>query len=325
LHLESIHSSFVSQAGLFTYSRIVQKSRFMSTSFQRTYPPYSYPQKFTGSWPNSKKVAIIPVLNIEIWYSGNTQNSGPPIQPHLARLNPDVANSGWRKYGNRVGLPRLVNIFNEIGIPFTCSLNADIIEQEPYVLKTLETSKTNWDIVAHGLNNSQTFEGLSLPLQEEYIEESLTILRKLGKPITGWSSPGFATSNETASLLSSHGIQFSLDCTDDDAPYLRSITTEKGNKEIIYFPYSMETNDITLILNRNYTGEEYENAIVDHVQRLCDENKDCQSKKIVALGIHTFIIGQPGRALHLRNALIKMQSMPQVWFANYEMLLKNLR
>lgn len=54
---------------------------------------------------------------------------GPSIQPHLQSV-PEVANSGWRDYGNRRGLQRLVSMFKDLGIPATAVINSEATKED---------------------------------------------------------------------------------------------------------------------------------------------------------------------------------------------------
>jgi allantoinase len=88
---------------------------------------------------------------------------------------------------------------------------------------------------------------------------------------------------------------------------------------LLVLPYSMETNDISLCLVARYTGEQYATALLDHVRRLCEEAADGVTS-LVALGLHTFIAGQPARAGHLERALGQMAELPALWFATGAMI-----
>ena len=62
-----------------------------------------------------------PSFFLQVFVSGNR---GPAIQPHLQSV-PEVANSGWRDYGNKRGLQRLVSMFKHLGIPVTAVINSE--------------------------------------------------------------------------------------------------------------------------------------------------------------------------------------------------------
>ena len=73
--------------------------------------------------PNSSTSELVSPTapNLEVFVPGNR---GPAIQPHLQSV-PEVANSGWRDYGNKRGLQRLVSMFKNLGIPVTAVINSE--------------------------------------------------------------------------------------------------------------------------------------------------------------------------------------------------------
>ena len=146
------------------------------------------------NWPNTCQVGIVPVINAEVFINGH---GGPCIQPHLSHLTPDIANSGWRDYGNKQGTHRLLNIFSELEIPVSIALNSYLVDQEPDLFQSilaLSKHTENIDIIGHGLTNSlSAVKHLSF---EEQVKTSLDQIQKaLGgeKRPTAWLTPGFAT------------------------------------------------------------------------------------------------------------------------------------
>ena len=91
-------------------------------------PAYSaLPSRKLPSLPDQARVAVYVVMNIEHFTFGRL---GTAIQPHLTS-SPEIANYGWRDYGNRVGIWRLFELFAELGIPVTAALNAEMVELYP--------------------------------------------------------------------------------------------------------------------------------------------------------------------------------------------------
>jgi hypothetical protein len=113
----------------------------------------------------------------------------------------------------------------------------------------------------------------------------------------------------------------SLDATNDDVLYKLKSSIDK-EKELIILPYSMETNDISLCMSQGYTGQQYSQTLIDYVEQLSLENKS--KAKVVCFGLHTFIVGTPAKAFHLKQALEKIKQMPNVCFFNCKQLLKLL-
>lgn len=92
-------------------------------------PAYSaLPSRNLPSLPHRARVAVYVVMNIEHFTFGKL---GTAIQPHLTS-SPEIANYGWRDYGNRVGIWRLFELFAELGIPVTAALNAEMVDLYPH-------------------------------------------------------------------------------------------------------------------------------------------------------------------------------------------------
>ena len=76
-------------------------------------------------WPGGKRLALIVTMNCEFWdlikdsdkpyYAG-----GPPMLPDPMPGNvADFPNFTWREYGQRVGVWRLFDVFEEAGVPLS--------------------------------------------------------------------------------------------------------------------------------------------------------------------------------------------------------------
>ena len=81
------------------------------------------------------RVALILTFNLETWdltkdsdkpyYAG-----GPAILPDSLPANtPDFPNYTWREYGQRVGIWRLFELFEEMGVKASCTTNAVTFER----------------------------------------------------------------------------------------------------------------------------------------------------------------------------------------------------
>ena len=253
-------------------------------------------------WAGGKKVFVVPVVNVEVFVPGS---GGPSIQPHLQSI-PEVANRGWRDYGNRRGLQRLCAMFKELGIPATAVVNSEAAKLE-HVAKALKES--GWELGAHGLNNSSGAAKLSRTEEEAYFKQTLDDLQQsLGTRPRTWLTPGFSVTERTPEIAVQSGIEAFLDFVDDDVPYYLS---HEGGKRTLCLPYCMETNDFSCVLTKHFDGRQYAQAIEDHVCQLAKE----EGEKVVCLGMHTFVAGAPARVLALTEALGRLQQVPGVCFA----------
>ena len=88
----------------------------------------------------------------------------------------------------------------------------------------------------------------------------------------------------------------------------------------------METNDFSLVLGRHLSPHDYAKSIESHIEQLADEAKESGNPKLVCIGLHTFVAGQPGYARELGKALERLQSYSghHVRFATVEDVVKSI-
>mmetsp|Transcript_44815 Transcript_44815/g.129632 ORF Transcript_44815/g.129632 Transcript_44815/m.129632 type:complete len:510 (-) Transcript_44815:147-1676(-) len=260
-------------------------------------------QEVKGGWGSGSHVFVVPVVNVEVFAPGC---GGPAIQPHLQSV-PEVANKGWRDYGNRRGLQRLSEMFKSLGVPATAVINSDAAKLD-YVAKVLKES--GWELGAHGINNSSGNAKMSREEEEAVFKKCLDELEaSLGtRPVT-WLTPGFSVTERTPEIAAAAGIKAFLDFVDDDVPY--DLLHAGSNRRLLCLPYGMETNDFSLVLTKHHDPRQYAQALEDHVRQLAKE----PGEKVVCLGMHTFVAGTPARALALSEALGRLKELPGVRFA----------
>ena len=254
-----------------------------------------------SSWPGGRKVAVWVTLNIECFVPGRP---GPSIQPHLARGN-DIANYGWREYGNRRGFWRLLDLFKESGTPVTAALNGSLCHRHPDVVQAV--ADAGWPVIAHGFDSSTPHYGLARADELDRITCTVALIEHaVGRRPLGWLTPGFDVTNATDELVHEAGLRYTADRCDDDRPYWVDVPTGR----LLAIPYTPETNDITLLLSMGHTADEFADAVAAHVAQLCAEPA---AGAVVGIGLHTFLVGQPGRLASLRMCLRALAAMPEVW------------
>lgn len=70
------------------------------------------------------------------------------------------------------------------------------------------------------------------------------------------------------------------------------------------WPYPIELNDQPAIVGRRHTPVEYADMLVDQFDEMLRRSED--TPLVLGLSLHTFIVGQPYRIVHLRRALQHM-------------------
>ena len=86
--------------------------------------------------PDGARVAVTPFFNIEHFPA---DVPGTALIPGTAGFTPDPLNYGWRDYGNRVGLWRMMDLMDDCGMRGTVCLNSEIIREYPVMLNRAPT------------------------------------------------------------------------------------------------------------------------------------------------------------------------------------------
>src|SRR5262245_33522190 len=101
------------------------------------------------AWPNGARLAFYIGLNIEHFEVDKPATS---IFGATSSFVPDPLNYGWRDYGVRVGIWRMIDALDKHGMRASVLLNADVCEHYPQIIEA--GRKRNWAWLAHGKNNS---------------------------------------------------------------------------------------------------------------------------------------------------------------------------
>lgn len=258
------------------------------------------------TWPNGARIAFYLGLNVEHYEIDKPSTS---ITPATAGLNPDPLNYGWRDYGPRVGIWRLMELMDGFGLRASVLLNSDVCERNPRIIE--EGNKRNWVWLAHGNNNSTFPAVLSAEDERAMLTDMVeTITRHTGRQPKGWMGPALNASYQTLDVLAELGLTYSLDFCADDQPFPMHVKSGR----MITVPYSIELNDISLFVTHSYSGPEFEQMIVDQFEVLHRESE--ASGRVMAIAIHPFVVGQPFRAKYLARALDRVLSEhSDIWLA----------
>jgi allantoinase len=260
--------------------------------------------------PGGARVAFWVGLNVEHFRFGAPALS---LAPFTAQLVPDPLNHGWRDYGVRVGVWRLMEIFDALEVPVSAIVNADVCIDYPEIVE--EGLRRRWAIVAHGRDNSTWQAGLEEAEERDQIAGVLaTWDRGFGVRPKGWLGPVLTATMRTYDLLSEAGFTYVLDWANDDQPYDLRVRTNR----LISIPYASEVNDIPIFHLRNQTGEDFCRALIDQFDVLYEEG--ARTGRVMGIGLHTFLVGQPFRSRYLARALEHVRKHDQVWLATSDQI-----
>ncbi|MET0283434.1 MAG: polysaccharide deacetylase family protein [Polyangiales bacterium] len=249
-------------------------------------------------WPNGARLAFYVGLNIEHFEVDKPSSS---LVPDTNMLVPDALNHGWRDYGTRVGIWRVIDALDRHGLRASALLNSDAARHYPQIVQA--GLERDWAWLAHGKTNSLMHANLDVDSERAQLRAIITTLRDATqREIHGWMGPGLSETFDTPRLLRELGLSYVLDWCADDQPFPLAVDG------MLSVPYSVELNDYILFLKHGASGADFERAVIDQFDQLYEEGG-----RVMALALHPFLIGQPFRIKSLERALAHITRHRDVW------------
>jgi allantoinase len=254
------------------------------------------------NWPGKKRLAVYIGFNVEHFDFG--AGLGAALGPK--NPEPDVLNFSWRDYGNRVGVWRCLELFDELKLRVGALINTALYEYCPEVVAA--HVKRGDELIGHGHTNSDRQSDLSEENERELLAYCRERIRKESKVAPrGWLSPWISESFVTPDLLQETGYRYTLNWCHDDQP--TEFKTRSGSLWSI--PYPQELNDIPMIVARQMDGRDFADVIVDHFDEMLAQSK--HQPLVMGIALHPYIVGQPYRLRHLRRALEHVVKENKAW------------
>jgi allantoinase len=249
-------------------------------------------QRPAFEWPQGKGLAVYIGVNLEHFAFG--EGLGAELAP--GGPQPDVLNYAWRDYGNRVGAWRMLDVMDALDMPATVLVNSEMYSYAPSLIAAHRARGD--EIAGHGRSNSERQSTLSEAEETALIAEATAVITAAeGQPPAGWLSPWIAESQITPDLLQEAGYSYTLNwCMDDQPVWMR---TRSG--PLLSVPYPQEVNDIPAIIARKDGPADFAALITDSFDEMLDQAT--QQPLVMGIALHPYIVGQPARLRHLRQAL----------------------
>jgi peptidoglycan/xylan/chitin deacetylase (PgdA/CDA1 family) len=264
-------------------------------------------------WPGDARIAI----NFNLNYEGGGEAS---VADGDAASESSLTDNGFRaypglrsplaesifEYGSRVGVWRLLRVFERFGIKISVLAVVRALERNRPLARALVAS--GHEIVSHG------WRWIDYHLVDEATERahikaaSDTLERLTGTRPIGWMTgrPG----PNTRRLVAEHGgFVYDRDALNDELPYWVAV----AGKPHLVIPYSYETNDNRFDQNNGFsTADDFFTYMKDAFDVMYAEGG--ARPGLMSIGLHDRLIGRPGRIGGLVRFLDYATCFEKVWF-----------
>ena len=284
----------------------------------------TYPRDLVGygqtppdpQWPHDAAIAVQIVLNVEEGGENNILHGDAASEAFLSEI---IGAAPWPsqrhmnmesiyEFGSRAGFWRLHRMFTEREIPITVFGVANALARVPDAVAAMNDA--NWEIATHGLKWID-YKDFSIEEERAHLDEAV----KVHEAVTGQLPMGAyigRTSVHSQDLVAERShIEYSADSYADELPYWRG--SPSGPQLMV--PYTMDANDMRFSSGQGFnTGREFEHHLVDTFNTLYAEGL-AGAPKMMSIGLHSRLIGRPGRAASLARFLDHIASHDRVWTA----------
>ncbi|MFS1442883.1 MULTISPECIES: allantoinase PuuE [unclassified Vibrio] len=264
-------------------------------------------------WPGNARVAVSFVLNYEeggerCLLHGDDESEAflseiPSAQPIKGERH--ISMESIYEYGSRVGVWRVLRLFDEYEIPLTVFAVAMAIERHPDVAKAMV--EAGHEICSHGYRWID-YQYIDESEERDHMTKAIEIIQQVtGQRPQGWYT-GRTGPNTRRLVAEEGGFLYDSDAYDDDLPYWH---TETGHPQLV-IPYTLDVNDMRFSTAQGFnSGEQFFQYLKDTFDTLYMEGE--AAPKMMSVGLHCRLIGRPGRIAALRRFLDYVKQHDSVW------------
>ena len=285
----------------------------MSRDYPRDLVGYG-PNPPKADWPGGARIAVQFVLNYEEGAENSVEHGDPASEAFLSEIVAAQPLQGVRHismeslydYGARVGVWRLLRLFERKGVPLTVFAVAMAAERNPAVIRAMVDA--GHEIASHGYRWIN-YQYMGEEAEREHIAKAVRILEQVaGTRPLGWYTG--RTSPNTRRLVAEHGgFLYDADAYDDDLPYWQ---VAAGAPQLIV-PYTLDANDMRFATPQGFnSGDQFYAYLKDSFDALYAEG--AETPRMMSVGLHCRLVGRPGRIVALERFLDYARSHEAVWF-----------
>jgi len=264
-------------------------------------------------WPGGARLAVQIVLNYEEGGERSILHGDAESEAFLQEVVGVAPLVGVRnvqvesvyEYGSRVGLWRLLRLFERRGIKISVFAVAMALERHPEAARALV--EAGHEIVSHGWRWID-YQFVDETTERQHMRLAIESIRRVtGSRPLGWYT-GRLSPNTRALVVEEGGFLYDADSYSDDLPYWETV----GGKAHLVVPYTLDNNDMRFATPQGFnSGDDFLRYLSDAFDVLYAEGAECP--RMMSVGLHMRLVGRPGRFAALERFLDHVEKHDRVW------------
>jgi putative urate catabolism protein len=274
-------------------------------------------------WPGQARVALQFVLNYEEGAENSVLHGDPASETFLSEMigaqafpMRHMSMESLYEYGSRAGLWRILRMFEERKLPLTVFGVSMALKRNPEAVAAFR--ELGHEIACHGLRWI-SYQNMDEATERAHMVEAVDIIRELtGAPPLGWYT-GRDSPNTRRLVVEHGGYEYDSDYYGNDLPFWTEVTKTDGTAvPHLVVPYSLDANDMRFVQAQGFnTGEHFFVYLRDSFDALYAEGDPAglDRPKMMSIGMHSRLLGKPGRIGALQRFLDHIGRHDKVWVA----------
>ena len=188
-------------------------------------------------WPDKANICVTFIIPWEVWPENfatreSLQRHGThTIPPANAVFKKNMAAVTEREYGDRIGIWRIMDMFERHGLKVTFLMNGLKVEQ--FADECREFQAQGHEFSSESYEHEYSFM-YTREQERESIQKTVAAFEKtLGQKPTGYLSPGHASTPHTLELVAEAGFIWWADPLNSDNPYTVESHGRKGRRRAL--------------------------------------------------------------------------------------------
>jgi peptidoglycan/xylan/chitin deacetylase (PgdA/CDA1 family) len=276
-------------------------------------------------WPGDAGLAVSFVLNVEegaelALTSGDERNESRHEVNHEVVGAPDLCMQSMFEYGARVGYGRITRLLQQAGLPLTLNACVRALEATPWIAS--DAAARGFEVCCHGWR-WESHAGMDEEHERALIARCVQgIARLYGRAPVGWHTKSSASVHTRRLLVEHGGFLYDSDAYNDDLPYWVPVDTAAGTCAHLVLPYAFDTNDMRFFDSFAFVrGSDFADYVIDAFEALRAESR--HAPRMMSIGLHTRIIGRPGRIGGLQRVVDHIRRRSGTWVATREQIARH--
>ena len=245
-------------------------------------------------WPNGARLVV--AISMQFEAGAQPERGAESPFPVIDTKYPDLPVAKWYDYGFKEGIPRMLDMFDRVGVKVTSHMVGVAVERNPQLAK--EIVQRGHEAAGHGQTWTPQFSMTPEEERTSYQASIKTIETATGTRPVGFNAFWLRGTPRTLEILQDLGFIYHIDDVSRDEPFLVPVR----NKPFVVVPYTIHMNDIVNYEERHWTGAQFASELKYEFDQLYAEA--ATRRRMMSVSAHDRITGRPARTRVLEEFIL---------------------